>query len=150
MYCLLNLSLYVKSYRIFCQILAFFMMPAHQIWSCHVTQEANFENFLFCSNSTFNFGKITKFLVEKLSTSEVISQKPHGGGKHPSSAFRVKLTETRFLRSCSLHFSANPVNPTFCSLKSCKHFPSWQKKNIRQKISIVCQFPLCLRKRDNK
>ena len=25
-------------------------------------------------------GKVTKFPVEKLSTSEVISQKPHGGG----------------------------------------------------------------------
>ena len=25
-------------------------------------------------------GKVTKFLVEKLSISEVISQKPHGGG----------------------------------------------------------------------
>ena len=25
-------------------------------------------------------GKVTKFLVEKLSTSEVISRKPHGGG----------------------------------------------------------------------
>ena len=28
-------------------------------------------------------GKVRKFLVEKLFTSEVISQKPHGGGKHP-------------------------------------------------------------------
>ena len=38
-------------------------------------------------------GEVTKFLVEKLSTSEVISQKPHGGWKHPPppSAFRVKL-----------------------------------------------------------
>ena len=35
-------------------------------------------------------GKVTKFLVEKLSTSEVISQKPHGGRKHPPSAFRFK------------------------------------------------------------
>ena len=37
--------------------------------------------------------KAAKFLVEKLSTSEVISQKPHGGGggKHPPSAFRVKI-----------------------------------------------------------
>ena len=37
-------------------------------------------------------GKVTKLLVEKLSTSEVISQKPHGGGGgggHLSSAFRV-------------------------------------------------------------
>ena len=56
-----------------------FMMLAHQIWSCHVTQEANFE---FCLSQ---LGKVTIFLVEKLSTSEVISQKPHGeGGKHPS------------------------------------------------------------------
>ena len=84
MYFLLNLSHYVKSYGHFCQTLAFFKMPAHQIWSCHVTQEANFENFLFCLNSTFNIRKVTKFLVEKLSTSEVIRQKPHGGGgKHP-------------------------------------------------------------------
>ena len=38
-------------------------------------------------------GKVTKFLVEKLSTSEVSSQKPHGGGgwgNTPPSAFRVK------------------------------------------------------------
>ena len=31
---------YVNSYGHFCQILAFFTMAAHQIWSCHVTQEA--------------------------------------------------------------------------------------------------------------
>ena len=35
--------------------------------------------------------KVTRFLVEKLSTSEVISQKPHGGWKTPPSAFRVKF-----------------------------------------------------------
>ena len=37
--------------------------------------------------------KVTKFLVEKISTSQLISKKPHGGGwgdgKHPPSAFRV-------------------------------------------------------------
>ena len=48
--------------------------------SCHVTQDADFETFLFCPNSIFNIRKVTKFLVEKLSTSKVISQKPHGGG----------------------------------------------------------------------
>ena len=32
----------------------FLTIPAHQIWSCHVTQDANFENLLFCPNSTFN------------------------------------------------------------------------------------------------
>ena len=31
-------------------------------------------------NSAFNIRKVTKFLVEKLSTPKVISQKPHGGG----------------------------------------------------------------------
>ena len=35
-------------------------------------------------------GNVTKLLVEKLSTSEVISQKPHGGWTTPPSAFRVK------------------------------------------------------------
>ena len=54
------------------------MMPTYQIWSCHVTQDANFNFFLFCPNSTVNIRKVTKYLVEKLSTSEVISQKPHG------------------------------------------------------------------------
>ena len=38
----------------------FFTMPAHQIWSYHVTQEENFEICLFCSNSTFNIGKSHK------------------------------------------------------------------------------------------
>ena len=55
-----------------------FTMPAHQIWSCHVTQEANFENFLVCPNLIL--GKVTKFLLGKLSTSEIISQKLYGGG----------------------------------------------------------------------
>ena len=42
MYFLLNLSHYVKSYGHLCQILAFFTMPALQIWPFHATQEANF------------------------------------------------------------------------------------------------------------
>ena len=79
MYFLLNLSHYVKSYGHFVKFWHFFMMPAHQIWSCHVTQEANFEKFLFFPNSAFNIRKSYKFLVEMLSTSEVISQKPHWG-----------------------------------------------------------------------
>ena len=40
-------------------------------------------------------GKVTKFLVEKLSISEVISQKPHGGWKTPAppppSAFMINI-----------------------------------------------------------
>ena len=91
-YILLNYNHYVKSYGYFCQILAFFTMPAHKIWSCHVTQEANFEKFLSCPDSTFNIRKVTRFLAEKLSTSEIINQKPHGGGDgNPPSDFRVKV-----------------------------------------------------------
>ena len=49
-----------------------------------MTQEANFETFLCFPNSAFNIRKVTKFLAEKLSISEVISQKPEWGcGKHP-------------------------------------------------------------------
>ena len=50
--------------------------------------------------------KAAKFLVEKFSTSEVISQKPHGGGggKHPPpSAFRVKVTDKQNLYFWMLH-----------------------------------------------
>ena len=64
-----------------------FRMPALQIWPCHVTQEEDFEKFYFFLILHFILGKVAKFLVEKLSTSEVISHKPHrgggGGGKHP-------------------------------------------------------------------
>ena len=60
MYFLLNLSHYVKSYGHLCQILAFFAMPALQIWLCHVTQEANFKKILLFPNSVFNIGKSCK------------------------------------------------------------------------------------------
>ena len=40
-------------------------MLAHQIWSCHVTQEANFDNFLIFPSSTFNIGKSHKILGGK-------------------------------------------------------------------------------------
>ena len=65
-----------------------FTMPTHQIWSCHVTQDANFI-FYFVLILHLILGKVTKFLVEKLSTSEVMSRKPQGRGgggvgKHPS------------------------------------------------------------------
>ena len=88
MYFLLNLSHYVKRYGHLCQILAFITMPAPQIWPCHMTQGANFEKFYFFLILHFILGKVTKFLLEKLSTSEIISQKPHGGNIPPS-AFRV-------------------------------------------------------------
>ena len=65
MYFLLNLSHYVKSYGHLCQFLAFFMMPALQIWPCHVTQEANFEKILFFPNSAFNIRKSYKISSRK-------------------------------------------------------------------------------------
>ena len=75
MYILLNLSHYVKMYGHFCQILAFIKMPVHQIWSCHVIQDANFGNFYFVLILNLILGKVTTFPVEKPSTSDVISQK---------------------------------------------------------------------------
>ena len=90
------LSHCVKSYGHFCPILAFFTMPAHQIWSCHVTQDANFEKFLFCPNSTFNIRK-----SHKISSGKSLyfrSYQPKTSGlerlKTPlSNTFRVKRYE---------------------------------------------------------
>ena len=42
-----------------------FMMPAHQIWSRHVTEKANSKNFSFCPNSTFNIRKSCKMSSRK-------------------------------------------------------------------------------------
>ena len=55
-------------------------MPAYQILSCYVIQDLDFENFYFVLILYSILGKVTKFLVEKLSTLEVISRKPLGGG----------------------------------------------------------------------
>ena len=65
MYFYSNLGHCVKRYVHFCQMLALFTMPIHQIWSCHLTQVANFEIFLFCSNSTFNIRKSHKIFSGK-------------------------------------------------------------------------------------
>ena len=86
---LLNLNHCVKSYGHFCQILALFTMPAHQIWSCHVNQDANLDFFLFCPYFTFNIKKSHKISSGKLSTSVLISKKPHGGVENTPRAFRV-------------------------------------------------------------
>ena len=71
-------------------------MSAHQISSCQVTQEANFENVLFYPNSTFNIRKSHKISGGKALYFRSYQAKPHGGGGgggegHPSS-FRVKTT----------------------------------------------------------
>ena len=58
-------------------------MPALQIWPCQVTQDANLEKNYFFLILHLILDEAAKFLVEKLSTSEIISQKPHGGGGTP-------------------------------------------------------------------
>ena len=96
MYFLLSLSHYVKSYGHFCQFLTFFTMPAIKIWPCHVTQEANFEKFLFFPNSAFNIRKSYKISSRKALYFRSYQPKTsRRGGKHPPppSAFRVKASK---------------------------------------------------------
>ena len=72
---------------IFVKFRPFFTIRAHQIWSCHVTLEENFENFLFCPNFTFNFRK-----RHKISGGKALyfrSFQP----KTSRRAFRVKLVK---------------------------------------------------------
>ena len=93
---LLNLGYCVKSYGHFCQFLVLFTMSTYQIWPCHVIYNANFDVFLFCLCSIL--GKVTKFLVVKLSTSDVISQKPHEEkGVENTPPVPLGLNFTRFL-----------------------------------------------------
>ena len=85
MYLLFNLSHYVKSCGHFCQILAFFYDARSPDMVMSRDPRSKFQKFLFCPNSAFNIRKVTKFLVEKFSTSEVISQKtPQGVENTPS------------------------------------------------------------------
>ena len=87
MYFLLNLSHCIKRNGYFCQIFALFIMPTHQICSCHVTQDANFENFLFCPNSTLNIRKSRKISSGKAAYFKSYLPKTSRGrggvGKHP-------------------------------------------------------------------
>ena len=62
---LLNLNYYVKVVGILVKFWHYFAIPAHQIWSYDMTQEANFKNFLFCPNFTFNIRKRHKISSTK-------------------------------------------------------------------------------------
>ena len=57
----LSKNLTFIEFKPFCQKLWAFMssftMTTHQIWSCHVTLAANFENFYFSPDSTLDFRK---------------------------------------------------------------------------------------------
>ena len=83
MYFLLNLSHYVKSYGHFCQILAFFMRPAHQIWTCDVTQETNFEFFYFVLILHLILGKSQNFQWKSSLLQTLSAKNLMGDGKHP-------------------------------------------------------------------
>ena len=81
MYFLLDLSNYVKSCGHLCQILAFFCDARSPNMATSRDPRGKFQkkNYFFLILHLI-LGKAAKFLVEKL-TSEVISQKPHGGWK---------------------------------------------------------------------
>ena len=84
-YFLLNLSHCIKSYGYLFQILALFTMS--------FDLRCKFRFYYFVLILCLLSGKVTKFLVEKLSTSEVISQKNHEEGwKRPPTAFRVNVS----------------------------------------------------------
>ena len=84
-----------ESYGHFCHILALFTMPTHQIWSCHVTQDANFEKFLFCPNSTFDIKK-SQNLQWRSSLLQKLSEKPYGGGGGKQPPLPVPLGLKKF------------------------------------------------------
>ena len=79
-----------------CQTLWAFMSnfttTTHNIWSCHVTLAANFENFYFSPNSILDFRKsYPKFGGNWLKNKKVTCKKKLGAEKHPlPSAYRVK------------------------------------------------------------
>ena len=67
-----------------------FTQTTHQIWSCHVTQASDLENFYFLPNSILNFRKVTKFGGNWLKNKKVTGKKQVGGWKDPPpTAYRV-------------------------------------------------------------
>ena len=91
-------------------------MPAHQIWSGQVTQEANLKKFLFCPTSTFNIMKSHKISGGKALYFRSYPEKPHrgGGGGGTSSVFRVK--QVLFFAILTRNISAQTFPPEFLSI----------------------------------
>ena len=83
-------------------------MPTHKILSCHMIQVANFANFKLWPNTASDLisGEVTKFLVGKPSTSEIINQKLQCGG---GSSVRVVSSS---LRHHSRHQPATATTTT--------------------------------------
>ena len=78
-------------------ILSNLMIPAHQIWSYPVTQDANFENILFCLNSTFNIRKSHKIPSGKALHFRSYQQKSHRGGRGKQPPVPLGLGKCHFL-----------------------------------------------------
>ena len=138
MYFVLNLSHYVKSYGHLCQFLACFIMPALQIWPCHVTQKANFEKILLFPKSAFNSRKSYKISSRKAryfrsyqpETSRGVERSPECKGNHSlTSRCRLRKYKIYELRNASL--SSNLEVET-------------------QPVSVVFLFPLFLADLDKK
>ena len=113
------------------QILAYFMMPAHQIWSCHVTQKANFEKVLFFPNSAFNIRKSYKISGKKALYFRSYQPKTSQGGGEVETlpgAFRVKVVD-----SSRIFFFENMV----WYFQKC--FGIWTGARISKKTFITVQ-----------
>ena len=82
-------------------------------------QQVNFKKFYFILILHLILGKVTKFLLQKLSTSEVISQNLMGGWKTPPpppSTFRVITIiacSQRLIHGCSFVSNAKIIENSF-------------------------------------
>ena len=59
------------------------MMITHQIWSCHMTLTANFENFYSWPNSALNFSKSHQIWGKLAQEQKVTGKKQNSGWKTP-------------------------------------------------------------------
>ena len=112
------------------------------------------KNLIFFLILHLILGKVTKFLEEKRSTSEVISQKPHGVWKTPPpQCFRVKKLKKdinviditshdvpyQLLRMNHIPFYFQNKSQTDCTRNTVKH------RTVQHCISVrLCQMLLCL------
>ena len=125
---------------IFVKFWLFFTMPAYQMWSCHLTQEANFEKVLFFPNSVFNIRKGYKISSRKAlyfrSYQPTTSQ---GGGKHP----RPRCTFQIFGRWQGRRTSQVPPSlpPPLIFKAKFKHFCHPTLLKIRFKITVTSPPP---------
>ena len=131
----------------------------YQIWSCHVTRAANFENFYFSLNSIFYFsGKVTKFRRNWLKNKNVTSKKQNSEWKSPlspppppPSAYRVKTCLLKICRIWQNHMTQVWMvsYSTVCRTSSCceqqvaiflpvNSVPAFSFKNLSEELYNVC------------